>query len=423
MDGLTPMLRQYRQVKGEHPDAILMFRLGDFYEMFFDDALVASKALSLTLTARGRGTPAEAPMCGVPYHAADGYIARLVGQGFRVAVCDQVEDARAARGIVRRAVTRMVSPGTITDPAHLPARQPNYIAAVVASGGGAADGSWGAAVLDLSTGDFRIAEGRGPAARDGLADFLAGHAPREIVHREGVSPRDLLPEERLEGVLLTAAPSWRFGRDTARRVLLERLGTASLEGFGCEGRDHAVDAAGALLGHLQETQHADLRHVTRIAWSAASETMMLDAATRRTLEIVANTRDGGREGTLPEVVDRTRTAMGGRMLRDWLLHPLLGSAGIDERLDAVPLLVARPAECPALAAALERVQDLERLLARCSLGSANARDLVALRDSLRALPELAARAIALETPLLTRLLAGLDVLADLETRLAAALAD
>jgi len=422
MDGLTPMLRQYRQVKGEHPDAILMFRLGDFYEMFFDDALVASKALSLTLTARGRGTTTEAPMCGVPYHAADGYIARLVGQGYRVAVCDQVEDARLAKGIVKRAVTRVVSPGTITDPAHLQARQPNFIAALAVAGDGA-DAACGAAVLDLSTGDFRMAEQRGAGARDAVTEFFAGFAPREIVHREGSSPRGMLPDERLDGVLLTSTPSWRFGRDTARRVLLERFGTASLEGFGCEGRDLAIGAAGALLGHLQETQKTDLRHVTRIAWHEAGDTMALDTATRRTLEIVENARDGGRDGTLLEVIDHTRTAMGGRMLRDWLLRPLLRPAAIEERLDAVALLVARPAECSALAAGLDRVHDLERLLARCSLGAANARDLVALRDSLRALPSLAARAIALETPLLTRLLAGLDVLADLEARLAVAVAD
>src|SRR5262245_33978092 len=237
MDALTPMLRQYRQVKGEHPDAILMFRLGDFYEMFFDDALVASRALSLTLTARGRGTAAEAPMCGVPHHAADGYIARLVGQGYRVAVCDQVEDARVAKGIVRRAVTRVVSPGTITDPAHLPAREPNFIAALCTTGEAGGAAGFGAAILDLSTGDFRIAEHKGPGARDLLADFLAGFAPREIVHREGAPPRGQVPDERLEGVLLTPAPSWRFGRETAYRVLLDRFGTASLEGFGCEGRD------------------------------------------------------------------------------------------------------------------------------------------------------------------------------------------
>ncbi|HKQ98705.1 MAG TPA: DNA mismatch repair protein MutS, partial [Candidatus Polarisedimenticolia bacterium] len=353
MDALTPMLRQYRQVKADHPDAILMFRLGDFYEMFFDDALSASKALSLTLTARGRGTANEAPMCGVPYHAADGYIARLVGQGYRVAICDQVEDARQAKGIVRREVTRVVSPGTLTDPAHLQAREPNFIAAIVGeagptgrattgppgSAGSVAAGGIGAAMLDLSTGDFRLVEARGPGAAETIADRLAGFAPREIVHPEGTRTADLLPADRLGDPLWTAAPTWRFAGDTATRVLNERFGTVSLEGFGCDGKDLAVRAAGALLGHLRDAQKADLRHVTRLQVHEPGDGMGLDAVTRRTLEIVANTRDGGRDGTLLEVVDRTRTAMGGRLLRDWLLRPLVARAPIEARLDAVALLV------------------------------------------------------------------------------------
>jgi len=235
MDVLTPMLRQYQQVKSEHPDAILMFRLGDFYEMFFDDALSASKALSLTLTARGRGTSNEAPMCGVPYHAADGYIACLVGKGFRVAICDQVEDARQAKGIVRREVTRVVSPGTLTDPAHLQAREPNFIAAVVrdpAPAGRPGAGGLGAAMLDLSTGDFRVVEARGAGAAETLLDRLAGFGPREIVHPEGTGAADLLPGDRLGDPLFTAIPSWRFATDTAYRILTERFGTVSLEGFG-----------------------------------------------------------------------------------------------------------------------------------------------------------------------------------------------
>ncbi len=426
MDALTPMLRQYRQVKAEHPDAILMFRLGDFYEMFFDDALSASKALSLTLTARGRGTSNEAPMCGVPYHAADGYIARLVGKGFRVAICDQVEDARQAKGIVRREVTRVVSPGMLTDPAHLQAREPNFIAAVVrdpAPAGRPGAGGLGAAMLDLSTGDFRVVEARGAGAAETLLDRLAGFGPREIVHAEGVHAADLLPGDRLGDPLFTAIPSWRFSNDTAYRILTERFGTASLEGFGCEGKDLAIRAAGALLGHLRDAQKADLRHVTRMQVHEPGDGMGLDAVTRRTLEIVANARDGGRDGTLLEVVDRTRTAPGGRLLRAWLLRPLLDRAAIEERHDAVAILVDRPAERAAVAAALDRVHDLERLLARAVLGTANGRDLVALRDSLRALPDLAAQALPLTAPLFTRLLGGLDVLADLEARLGAGLAD
>src|SRR6266850_2118081 len=182
MDTLTPMLRQYRSIKEQHPDAILLFRLGDFYEMFYDDALVASKALSLTLTSRGRGTRNEAPMCGVPYHAAEAYITRLIRQGHRVAVCDQVEDARLAKGIVRRAVTRVVSPGTITDPAQLRASEPNYFAAIQAAGDPGRGGGFGCAYLDLSTGDFRLSEHHGPSAADSLAAQVALFRPREILH-------------------------------------------------------------------------------------------------------------------------------------------------------------------------------------------------------------------------------------------------
>jgi DNA mismatch repair protein MutS len=426
MDSLTPMLRQYRRIKAEHPDAILMFRLGDFYEMFFDDALRASRALSLTLTSRGRGTANEAPMCGVPYHAAEGYIARLIRQGFRVAVCDQVEDPRAAKGIVRRAVTRVVSPGTITDPAQLAAREPNYIAALCpapAPGGGLAPEAIGCAYLDLSTGDFRLSEHRGPRAGASVADQLAGFAPREILCPEGIAAGSLLAREVVEGVMASAAPAWTFAPQAARRALLQRLGTASLEGYGCEGRDLAIGAAGALLHYLQETQKADLKHITRVVWREEADGMVLDAATRRTLELVENARDGGRDGTLLSVLDRTRTAMGARMLRDWILRPLLSVESIRERLDAVEFLIARPTERAALCGLLARVHDLERLLARCSLGTANARDLLALRDSCAALPAIAALGVAFTPPALGRLVAGLDVLDDLRLRLAAMLAD
>src|SRR5262245_54450943 len=216
MDTLTPMLRQYRSIKAQHPDAILMFRLGDFYEMFYDDALVASKALSLTLTSRGRGTRNEAPMCGVPYHAADSYVARLIGHGFRVAICDQVEDPRAAKGIVRRAVTRVVSPGTVTDPSQLKASEPNYIAAILWEDEPARGGpTGGCAYLDLSTGDFRLAEHRGPGAADSLASEVALYRPREILHREGAPLDGLLPQDALAGVLIHPVPAWTLAPDTA----------------------------------------------------------------------------------------------------------------------------------------------------------------------------------------------------------------
>ncbi|MEE9292470.1 MAG: DNA mismatch repair protein MutS [Acidobacteriota bacterium] len=429
MSSLTPMLRQYQQIKAEHPDSILMYRLGDFYEMFYDDARSASEALSLTLTSRGRGTRNEAPMCGVPYHAAEGYIAKLLKKGFRVAICDQVEDARVAKGIVKRAVTRVVSPGTITDPAQLRPREPNYIAAVHAIGdpsrGRAGDGI-GCAFLDLSTGDFRLAEHRGPDAGERLREQLAWFAPREIVYAEGVDPSTRPPIDAIEGpegALKSPAPSWAFAHDTAYRILLDCLGTTSLDGFGCEGSPAAIAAAGGLVHYLRETQKADLRHLTRIVLEQASDSMTLDPTTCRTLEITGNARDGGRDGTVLEILDQTRTAMGARLLRDFVLRPLMSVAAIEERLDAVALFVGRPGERASLREQLSRVHDLERLLARCSLGNANARDLVALRESLEVLPELVELGIAFTTDLLTRLIAGLDVLGDLHARLASAIAD
>ncbi len=426
METTTPMLRQYRQIKADHPDAILLFRLGDFYEMFYDDALAASKALQLTLTSRGRGTANEAPMCGVPFHTADTYIARLVRQGFRVAVCDQVEDARQATGLVRRAVTRVVSPGTLTDPTQLPAREPHYIAALMparAAGPGRPGDGIGCAWLDLSTGDFRISEHRGPGALVAVADQVAAFRPREILVPEGTEAATLVPQAIADGVPARAVPGWTMGVEVARRALLERFKVASLEGFGCEGRDLAIGAAGGLLRCLEQDHKVDLTHLTRIVWQAAGDAMILDAATLRTLEVVENARDGGRAGTLIEILDETVTAMGGRLLRDWLIRPLLSAPAIGERLDAVEFLKARPAERATLRQHLDRVQDLERLLGRCALGTANARDLVALRDSLAVLPRIAGLGVAFTTPLLAGLVQGLDVLGDLHDRLAGAVAD
>jgi DNA mismatch repair protein MutS len=418
MDTLTPMLRQYRDIKARHPDAILMFRLGDFYEMFYDDALAASRALALTLTSRGRGTRTEAPMCGVPHHAAESYIARLIRQGFRVAVCDQVEDPRQAKGIVRRAVTRVVSPGTVTDPAQLRAAEPNFIAAILAGGGG-----FGCAYLDLSTGDFRLSEHRGAGAKEALAEQVASFGPREILLPEGTTAGDLLPAAALEGILVSAAPSWTLAPDAAARTLLRQFGVASLEGYGLIGRDLAVGAAGGLVHYLRESHVADLRHVVRPAWHQDDAVMVLDAVTRRTLEVVENARDGGRGGTLLEALDRTGTAMGGRMLRDWLLRPLRSVEAIEDRLDAVQFLLEHPTERAALTASLAKVADLERLLARCSMGTANARDLVALRDSLGILPSIAALGVAFTAPPLARLILAIDALGDLHDRLAQAVHD
>jgi DNA mismatch repair protein MutS len=281
----------------------------------------------------------------------------------------------------------------------------------------------GCAYLDLSTGDFRLAEHRGARATASLAEQVSSFRPREILLPEGVAAETVLPRSGLEGIMIRGVPPWTLGRESAYRALLGLLGTASLEAYGCEGSDLAIGAAGGLLHYLREVHKADLRHVTRLTWHEEGDSMILDAVTRRTLEVAENARDGGRDGTLLGILDRTETAMGGRLLRDWILRPLLSVEAIEERLDAVAFFLAQPAERAAIRAALGRVHDLERLLARCSLGTANARDLVALRDSLRILPAIAARAVALTSPALSRAVTGLDVLDDLHSRLTAALAD
>ncbi|HET9481028.1 MAG TPA: DNA mismatch repair protein MutS, partial [Candidatus Polarisedimenticolia bacterium] len=289
----TPMLEQYHRIKRDHRDAILMFRMGDFYEMFFDDAVKASTVLEIALTARGRGTDNEAPMCGVPHHSVDSYIARLIASGLKVAVCDQVEDAATAKGLVRREVVRVVSPGTLTDPATLDARENLFIGCLCLSAEGI-----GSAWIDLSTGDFRVAESRGEGAAEQVRLLAAALRPREILHPEGADPEALLGPDRPDGVAFNPLPDWVYGRDASYRILAEQMGTRSLKGFGCEEMDLAVRAGGALIHHLRGTQRSALAHIDRLVPVNTSDHLVLDAATLRTLEVVRSLAHGGRAGSL-----------------------------------------------------------------------------------------------------------------------------
>ncbi|MGH9870566.1 MAG: DNA mismatch repair protein MutS [Candidatus Polarisedimenticolia bacterium] len=393
----TPMFEQYERIKRDHRDAILMFRMGDFYEMFFDDALRASRILEIALTARGRGTDNEAPMCGVPHQAVDSYIARLTANGLKVAVCDQVEEASKAKGLVRREVVRVVSPGTLIDPAALDARENLYIACLFPS-----DAGVGAAYIDLSTGDFRVAEARGPQAAEDLALQMAAFRPREILLPEGAEPA-VVPgtgNGSAAGPALDRLPAWAFAREAAYRGVAEQMGTLSLEGFGVQEMELAVRAAGALLSHLRTTQRSGLAHIRRVEAWRRTDRMVLDAPTLRTLEVVRSMSDGGRAGSLLSVLDRTMTVMGSRRLQAWLLAPSLDRNVIDARLDAVEELIAETRARAELRDLLKPVRDLERLLARATLGTATARDLVAMRDSLAPLPEARSVAGRLKAPLL-----------------------
>ena len=383
----TPMLEQYHRIKRDHRDAILMFRMGDFYEMFFEDAVEAARILEIALTARGKGTDNEAPMCGVPHHAVDSYIARLIASGRRVAVCDQVEDASKARGLVRREVVRVVTPGTVTDPASLDAKENLFIACIFPADEGA-----GAAYADLSTGAFRLAEARGPNVRDQLQLQMATFRPREVLLPEGCDASSLLGSGPSAGIAINTLPAWVFGRDAAARCLSEQMGTRSLAGFGCESMDLGVRAGGALLHHLRATQRSALTHIHRVLPYRAADHMVLDAPTLRTLEVVQSLAAGRTAGSLLSILDRTVTAMGARRLHAWLLRPPLQRALIEQRLDAVAELVSGSKARAELRSALKGIRDLERLLARVTLRSSNARDLLAIRESLARLPGVASLA-------------------------------
>jgi DNA mismatch repair protein MutS len=434
---VTPAMRQYLEAKRQHRDAIVFFRMGDFYEMFYEDALTASRALDLTLTSRSKDAGGNGiPMCGVPHHAADGYVARLVRKGFRVAICEQVEDPRTAKGVVKREVVRVVSPGTLTDQSYLEAREPSFLMAIVPDrragtrhldDGRTAlalgpDDVVGAALVDLSTGEFSATEYRGRSGLQALADEIAVLRPREIVVPEDSPIVDAVPEIARLSLPVTRLDPAAFTLDAAHRTLLRQLNTHSLEGFGLNGHQTATIAAGALAHYLRETQKADLAHVRAVVYRTTAENLIVDPVTLRHLEVVTGS-EGGAHGSLLHEIDRTSTAMGARLLRAWLLRPLLSLEPIRDRLDAVEELAFRTSERGRLREALAAVHDLERLVARASLGTAGPRDLVALRDSCAAIPRVRAELEGFQAPLLRSLAAGLDDLADLRARIGATLID
>jgi DNA mismatch repair protein MutS len=416
-------MRQYLDAKQQHRDAILLFRMGDFYEMFYEDALVASRALELTLTSRSKDSNGGGiPMCGVPFHAVDGYIARLVRKGFRVAICDQVEDPRKAKGIVKREVVRVVSPGTLTDANYLDAREPAFLMSVVTSGKTSANSTVGVALLDVSTGEFSAAEYVGADGLQALADELVVLRPREVLvpsldghggpnGSNGGAGYDAPPPIVASGLPITTADPWLFDFESARRALLEQTRAAGLDGFGLGEHPAAVRAAGALVQHLRGTQKVDLAHVRAIVYRRRADALLLDPMTLKHLEIIEGA-DGGRDGSLLNELDRTLTSIGSRMLRAWLLRPLAALEPIRDRLDAVEELAFRTTERGKFREAIKAVQDLERLVARAALGTAGPRDLVGLKLSLSALPRSRTVLSELRAPLVQSLVSELDDLPD-----------
>jgi DNA mismatch repair ATPase MutS len=373
---LTPMMAQYRRIKAELPrDALLLFRLGDFYEMFFEDAQVGARVLNLTLTAR-QGVP----MCGLPYHAASGYIARLLRAGHKVALCDQLEVARPGK-LVHRQVTQILSPGAHFDERLLAAERNNFLAAVTAAGS-----RHGLALLDLTTADFRATELESDQAL--LAELERVRPAEVVIPAEAAALRQLLQGT---GAALSAYDDWAFAPETAQFTVRDHFQVATLDGFGLNGRLLAIGAAGAALHYVTHHLRRDARHVTRLRFYQAAEYLVLDATTLRNLEVLEPLHRGApRTATLYGAINRTVTPMGARRLRDWLSQPLASVPAIRRRQDAVEALLADPPRLESLRAALQPVRDLERTLARLSVGTGNARDLVALRLALQQVPQVRA---------------------------------
>lgn len=419
MERLTPAMQQYLEIKADYRDAILFFRIGDFYEMFFDDARLASGILGIALTSRDRGR--KIPMCGVPYHAAGPYIAKLVKEGYKVALCEQTEDAEDAEGVVERAVMRVVTPGTVLEEELLDVKSNNYIAAATWNGKTA-----GFACMDITTGEFRAAE---LDCLESLHDEIKRIGPSELLIAEGGSGVEadwmgLNAEEPEGGGLvknITRLSPYDFLHDISLERLCAHFGVSSVEGFGLGEMKEGVRAAGALLFYAKKTQKKGISHIKRCAPYWPGNFLVMDHATRRNLEIFENTRTLGREGTLLGLLDRTRTPMGGRKLRNWLLFPLLDTGEIKERLLAVEELIGDRVGKRGIEGALSQIRDMERLSARVAVGLAGPKDLVSLKESLEKAGALKGLLKGFSSRLLTEAAGRLDGVPEVTSLIEAAL--
>ncbi len=382
MSTATPLMRQYLEIKSNHTDSILFFRLGDFYEMFMEDAVTASRVLGITLTSRNKGDADAVPLCGIPYHSSQGYIAKLVAEGHKVAICEQVEDPKTAKGIVKREVVRVITPGLVTDTDTLEPKENNFLLAV-----SRIDNSFGISHVDITTGEFRATQ---VDSFEQVESEIGSLKPREILladSERGLSlNREITP--LLEGIMCNMLPEWVFETDYAYEQLKSFYNLPGLQSLGCQELPAAQQAASAVLYYLKQTQKNDLQHIRLLETYFTQNYMLLDDSTRRNLELTATLQDGKKRGSLLGVLDRTVTAMGGRTLRHWIHYPLISKEQILQRQSAIAELVDQSLLRIDLLEALDGVYDLERLNSKISMASANAKDLVALRASLQKLPQI-----------------------------------
>jgi DNA mismatch repair protein MutS len=406
MSAITPMMQQYLEIKEQYDDCILFFRLGDFYEMFFSDAEIASRELEITLTGRDCGLEERAPMCGVPFHAADSYIARLISKGYKVAICEQVEDPSQAKGIVKREVVRVVTPGTITDLSQLDDKKNNYLVCIYNY-----IDCYGLAAVDLSTGEFLSTYIDSGNSFNKLLGEIAKYAPSEIIVNQAfIDDKDSIEKLRSRfNSYLSEFDEGLFINENTGIKVAEKFGQEVLEGINI----YSLRACEALLEYLHQTQKVNLNHIQRLNTYKIEEYMVIDYSTRRNLELTETMREKSRKGTLLWVLDRTMTSMGGRCLRKWIEQPLINTYDIYERLNGIEELKEKFMARMELRELLKRVYDIERLMSKVTLGSVNCRDLIALKNSLEQVPYIVDILKDCESSLLTRIYNGLDPLEDI----------
>ncbi len=408
-DKLSPMMKLYMDTKEEYKDCILFYRLGDFYEMFFDDALTASKELDITLTGKQCGLVERAPMCGVPYHAVDAYLDRLVGKGYKVAICEQVEDPKLAKGLVKREVVRIVTPGTNTSAAVLDDKSNNYIMSVSYT-----CNNIGISVADVTTGDYYLSELEDLKS---LMDEMMKYSPSELVCNEAflMSGIDISRIREDMGIALTSLPPHYYDEERCRNKIAGHFGVNGIAGLGISDFPNGIVAAGALLQYLYETQKHELKHITHLYPYIVSKYMLIDSATRRNLELIETLRDKQKRGSLLWVLDKTKTAMGSRTLSSYIRQPLIEPEAIEERLQAVEILKKYPIERDELREYLGTVYDLERIVGKIAMQTVNPRDMLALKSSLSMLPAIKLITSELDSVLLKKISEDIDGLEDIFT--------
>ncbi|EOD01047.1 DNA mismatch repair protein MutS [Caldisalinibacter kiritimatiensis] len=422
MAKLTPMMQQYMDIKEKYKDTILFFRLGDFYEMFFDDAITASKELEITLTSRDCGKGKKAPMCGVPFHSADSYIAKLVEKGYKVAICEQIEDPAKAKGIVKRDVVRIITPGTITDLNILDEKSNNYLCCLYID-----DIGVGISYVDISTGDLYTTEIH-KTQRDlfsSLMDELSKIQPTEIIANSNFfNYSELVKDiENRFNTFINRYYDWAFDIDTSEETIKNQLKVISLEGYGLKSKNHSIVSTGALIEYVKETQKIALEHINSIKNYTINKYMMMDISTRRNLELTETIRGKSKKGSLLWLLDKTSTAMGGRLLKRWIEEPLIDSSEINKRLDAVDELTNNLLLMDEIKGLLDKVYDIERLMGKVVYGSCNARDLISLKNSISVLPSLKSSLSIVNSQVLNHIHNELDTLEDIHKLIDASILD